>query len=61
MAMVRPTVRVTLFHARRSATIQSVPTAASTTSFVYIRAVCMRASFTPSAETQNATGQAESC
>eukprot|EP00965_Chrysotila_dentata_P257240 6212821-Pleurochrysis_carterae.AAC.2 len=49
MAMLRLTVRVTVFHARRwSATIRSVSTAASTTSSVYMRAVlCMRASSTP--------------
>eukprot|EP00965_Chrysotila_dentata_P007617 248231-Pleurochrysis_carterae.AAC.1 len=47
MAMVRPTALGTLRHARRSATIRSVPTAARTTSFVYMRSVCMRASSVP--------------
>eukprot|EP00965_Chrysotila_dentata_P203125 6181532-Pleurochrysis_carterae.AAC.4 len=47
MAMVRPTELVTLCHACRSATIRSVPTAASITSSVYMRTVCMRASSAP--------------
>eukprot|EP00965_Chrysotila_dentata_P062930 2084131-Pleurochrysis_carterae.AAC.2 len=47
MVMVRPTELVTLCHARRSATTRSVPTAASTTSSVYMSAVCMRASSVP--------------
>eukprot|EP00965_Chrysotila_dentata_P155904 5151972-Pleurochrysis_carterae.AAC.1 len=47
MAMVRPTLRVTLCQTRRSATIRSVPTAARTISSVYMRAVCMRASSAP--------------
>eukprot|EP00965_Chrysotila_dentata_P140015 4628617-Pleurochrysis_carterae.AAC.1 len=49
MAMVRPTELVTYLrqHARRSATIRSVPTAARATSSVYRRAVCMRASSAP--------------
>eukprot|EP00965_Chrysotila_dentata_P034002 1132421-Pleurochrysis_carterae.AAC.1 len=45
--MVRPRVRVTLCHARRGATMRSVPTAASTMSSVYTNAVCMRASSSP--------------
>eukprot|EP00965_Chrysotila_dentata_P213419 6187613-Pleurochrysis_carterae.AAC.5 len=43
LAMVSPTVRGTLCHVRRSATIRSVPTAANTMSSVYMSAVCMRA------------------
>eukprot|EP00965_Chrysotila_dentata_P122828 4059654-Pleurochrysis_carterae.AAC.1 len=46
--MARPTELVTLCHASRSASsTRSMPTAASTTSSVYMRAVCMRASSVP--------------
>eukprot|EP00965_Chrysotila_dentata_P101057 3337621-Pleurochrysis_carterae.AAC.1 len=45
--MARPTVQVTRCHARSSATMRSVPTAARTTSSVNMRAVCMRASCSP--------------
>eukprot|EP00965_Chrysotila_dentata_P256554 6212578-Pleurochrysis_carterae.AAC.1 len=47
VAMVRPTLRVTLCQARRSATMRSVPAAVRTMSSVYMCAVCMRASSTP--------------